>query len=72
MFSLERDASQWFRDLPVASISSLKDFNLCFHSHCKRICPAEVLLEDCCKVQSKGQKFADEECAEYAPQDYHY
>jgi hypothetical protein len=49
MYSLEGDARQWYRSLPISSISSLKDFHVVFHSYCKRIYPAKLLLDDCCE-----------------------
>jgi hypothetical protein len=49
VYSLEGDARQWYRSLPISSISSLKDFHVAFHSYCKRIYPAERLFEHCCE-----------------------
>jgi hypothetical protein len=34
MSSLGGDARQWYKSLPVACISSLKDFHVAFHSYC--------------------------------------
>jgi hypothetical protein len=36
-FSLEGIARDWYRSLPVASISSLADFHAAFHLFCKEI-----------------------------------
>jgi hypothetical protein len=49
MYSLEGEARQWYRSLPISSLSSLKDFHAIFHSYCKRIYPVELLLHDCCE-----------------------
>jgi hypothetical protein len=58
--SLSGDIRQWYKALPVASISSLKDFHVVFHSYCKIIIPHELLLKDCCE-----QKFeCDQEMEE--------
>ena len=46
MYSLEGFARQWYRILPTASISTLKDFHDAFYSYCKRIYPAKCLSED--------------------------
>lgn len=35
-FSLEGDAREWCRTLPVASIHSLKYFHTAFNNHCKQ------------------------------------
>jgi hypothetical protein len=34
MFSLERDARNWFRGIAPTSISFLKHFHAFFHNHC--------------------------------------
>jgi hypothetical protein len=56
MYSLEGDARQWYRSLPISIISSLKDFHVVFHSYCKRIYPVELLLDDYCE-KIKFKKF---------------
>jgi hypothetical protein len=35
MYSLEGDARDWYRSLPLSSISSLQEFHTVFHDHCK-------------------------------------
>ena len=37
MYSLEGNARQWYRSLPISSISSIKDFHVAFYVYCKRI-----------------------------------
>jgi hypothetical protein len=49
MYSLEGDARQWYRSLPISNILSLKDFHASFHSYCKRIYSIELLLDECCE-----------------------
>jgi hypothetical protein len=49
MYSLEGDAHEWYRSLPLASISSLKEFHATFSDHCKRFFPADLLFENCCE-----------------------
>jgi hypothetical protein len=49
MYSLEGDAREWYRYLPPASISSLKEFHATFSDHCKRFFPADLLFENCCE-----------------------
>jgi hypothetical protein len=50
--SLEGCARQWYRYLPISSISLLRSswmiifFHVVFHSYCKRIYPAKLLLDD--------------------------
>jgi hypothetical protein len=49
MYSLEGDVRQWHRTFPTSSISSLKEFNDVFYSHCKIIYPAKRLFENSCE-----------------------
>ena len=49
MYSLEGDARQWYRSLPISSISSIKDFHAVFYDYCKRIYSVDILLEDYCE-----------------------
>jgi hypothetical protein len=49
LYSLEGEERQWYRSLPISSLSSLKDLHVIFHSYCKRIYPIELLLHDCCE-----------------------
>jgi hypothetical protein len=47
-FSLEGIAHDWYRSLPVASISSLADFHASFHLFCKEIFSVDLLYPECC------------------------
>jgi hypothetical protein len=49
MYSLEGDASEWYRSLPPASISSLEQFHVAFNKHCKSFFPVELLFENYCE-----------------------
>jgi len=49
MYSLEGDAREWYRSLPLASISSLKKFHAAFNDHYKRFFPTDLLFENCCE-----------------------
>ena len=49
MYSLEGNARQWYRSLPICSISSIKYFHAAFYVYCKRIYFPDLLLEDCCE-----------------------
>ena len=55
MYSLEGNAIQWYRSLPISSISSIKYFHDVFYVYCKRIYSADLLLKDCCE-QFKFEK----------------
>ena len=56
MYSMEGNARQWYRSLPISSISSIKDFHAIFYDYCKRIYFADLLLEDYCE-QFKFKKY---------------
>jgi len=49
MYSLEGYAHEWYRFLPLASISSLKEFHATFNDHCKRFFPTDLLFLNCCE-----------------------
>jgi len=49
MYSLEKDARDWYFSLPAVNISSLKEFHTCFRKRCKYLYPAELFLKDCCE-----------------------
>jgi hypothetical protein len=41
MFSLDRDAREWYRSLPPASISSLREFHASFNTQCQKFYSSE-------------------------------
>lgn len=47
-FSLEGIAFDWYRSLPIASISSLADFHAAFHVFCKGIFSNDFIFPECC------------------------
>ena len=49
MYSLEKDAREWYFSLSVASISSLKEFHTCFQKHCKYVFSTKLFFKDCCE-----------------------
>ena len=49
MYSLEKDAREWYFPLPATNISSLKEFHTCFWKHCKYVFSAEFFFKDCCE-----------------------
>jgi hypothetical protein len=48
-YSLEGKSSDWCRSLPPSSISSLQEFHIVFHHHCKIFYPVDLIFENCCK-----------------------
>jgi hypothetical protein len=47
-FSLEGIARDWYRSLPLSSVSSLADFHAAFHVFCKDQFPDDFLYPECC------------------------
>jgi hypothetical protein len=47
MYSLEGYSREWYRSLPLASISSLEQFHVAFNKHCKWFFSADLLFENC-------------------------
>jgi hypothetical protein len=49
MFSLTGDAHEWYHSLPLASISSLRDFHVAFNRHCQNYYSSELICHNYCE-----------------------
>jgi hypothetical protein len=49
MFSLEGDARKWYKSLPPASISSLKQFHVAFNMHCQKFYSSKLICHSYCE-----------------------
>lgn len=54
-YSLDEDASVWYRALPQSSVTSSGDFHAAFNSFCKTLYLSKFLFEDCCEYFSCQQ-----------------
>jgi hypothetical protein len=49
MFSLDRDAREWYRPLPPGIISSLEQFHAVFNRRCQKFYSFELICKSCCE-----------------------
>jgi hypothetical protein len=49
LFSLAKDAHEWYQSLPPASISSLEQFHAAFNKHFQRYFSSKFICHNCCK-----------------------
>jgi hypothetical protein len=54
MFSLDEDAREWYRSLPPASISSLREFHATFNTQCQKFYSSELIRHSCCEEYRDG------------------
>jgi hypothetical protein len=54
MFSLDGDAREWYRSLPPASISSLREFHAAFNTQCQKFYSSELIHHSCCEEYRDG------------------
>jgi hypothetical protein len=59
MISLDGYARQWYKYIPAACITSLKDFHTLFQYRCNFFYPYELLFEDCYNKELKEHVFQD-------------
>jgi hypothetical protein len=48
-FSLARDACEWYHSLPLARISSPREFHTAFSRHCQRHYSSKLICHNCCE-----------------------
>jgi hypothetical protein len=65
MFSLDRDAREWYRSLPPASIPSLREFHAAFNRHCQQFYSSKLICHNCCEEYKdcvQGMIVSNESC----------
>jgi hypothetical protein len=75
MFSLARDAREWYHSLPPASISSLGEFHAAFNRHCQKFYSSKLICHNCCeeyKDYVQGMVVSNESCENESHEDEIY